>query len=59
MLMLEQNIIKRRGINKNNKKKLDTGNNASRKYQIKAIDYSTTYIKKLENNLVRLYNLVF
>ena len=61
MLLLEQNIIKKRWVDENIMKlaKLDIDNNERSKYKIKAISNSTIYIKKSTNYLLKLCYLVF
>ena len=46
MLLLEQDIIKKRQVNKNNVTKFNTGNNKSGKYKVKAIWDNAVYRKE-------------
>ena len=46
-------------MNKKNAMKLNTNDDDSSEYKIKAIYNSTVYAKKLASHLLRLYYLVF
>ena len=58
MLLLEQDTIKKKQVNKNNITKLDASN-INDKYKVKKIQDSTIYARKSElDHLVGLYYLI-
>ena len=57
--LLKQNTTRKRWVDKNNVTKLDTGDNKSREYEVKAIwDSALFYAKESEGYLLGLYHLV-
>ena len=60
MLLLEQDITKKRRVNKNNVTKWNVGSNEGNKYKLKAICDSAVYARELKSgHLPGLYYLVF
>lgn len=60
MLLLEQDITRKKRLNRNNVKKLDASNNKGKKYKIEAIWDSVVYKKELDwGHLAKLYYLIY
>ena len=59
MLLLKQNTIKKKQIDKNKAIKLDTNDNDSKKYKIKKICNNLVYIRKSASHLAELQYLIF
>ena len=57
MLLLKQNINKKKQVDENNATKLDAGNKNSGKYKIEAICNSAVYTR--ESELVQLLGLYY
>ena len=58
MLLLNQDIIKKKQINENKITKLDVGKDSG-EYKVKTIKNSKIYLKKSTNYLLELYYLFF
>ena len=59
MLLLEQDITKKRRVDENNAAELDAGNDKSKKYKVEAIWDNAVYAKESKSgNLPSLYYLV-
>ena len=59
VLLLEQDITKKKQVDKNNMTKLNVDDNDRKKYIVEAIYNSMVYIKESANYLPGLYYLVF
>lgn len=59
MSFFEENNNKKKYLDKNNKIKLDIGDNKNRQYKIKTIDNSVIYTKNLASYLPEFYYLTF
>ena len=59
MLLLEQDTIRKRRVDKNNVTKLDVGNNKSGKYKMKTIYNNAVNTRESPSYLSRLYYLIY